>query len=59
MTGGVANRNTEIPKVDPGVWKQGKFRGYLYWPGVGSDLSRIGTSVKALPTTAGRRKNLM
>jgi hypothetical protein len=44
--------------VNPGVWKQGKFRDNSVLAGSGSDLSRIGASVKVLPTTAGRRKNL-
>jgi hypothetical protein len=45
-TGIAANRNAKMPEVNPGMWNQGVFRANPYWPGVGSDLSRIGESVK-------------
>jgi hypothetical protein len=45
-TGIAANRKQEMPEVDPGMWKQGSFRADPFLAGSGSDLSRIGTSVK-------------
>ena len=40
------SRNAKMPEVNPGVWNQGEFRSRSVLAGSGSDLSRIGASVK-------------